>query len=299
MGNSILQGQPNPNVIPNDIWANLQNGFGFGFGSWRWCFWIPSFIAFVGAGMLWFVLRDTPTSVGLPELPGTGKEKLDKADAPTWAFLKKHVFGNPVIWVLGFANLFVYIVRMSVLDWGPTFLSQSKGVSLVHAGWLVAMFEISGILGMISFGFLTDYVLKGRVPRAAVIGMLGTTICFALFWLTPGSAPIWLLLLPLCGSGFFIYGPHALIGVAVANQATKKAAATANGFTGLFGYASALFSGVGVGVMADHVGWDWIYAGIIGVALVGMFTFMLLWNLKPSAYEEIEKNENTQQENQL
>ena len=117
-------------------------------GAWRWCFWIPAGISFAGAIGLFISLRDTPTSVGLPELPGTESKKSgDAPSAADKAFLRRKVFGNPLIWILAFANFFVYIVRFSVLDWGPTLLSQSKGVSMSHAGWLVAMFEIAGIVG--------------------------------------------------------------------------------------------------------------------------------------------------------
>ena len=105
-------------------------------GAWRWCFWIPAGISFAGAIGLFISLRDTPTSVGLPELPGTESKKSgDAPSAADKAFLRRKVFGNPLIWILAFANFFVYIVRFSVLDWGPTLLSQSKGVSMSHAGW--------------------------------------------------------------------------------------------------------------------------------------------------------------------
>ena len=102
-------------------------------GAWKWCFWIPSAIAFAGAIGLVVFLRDTPTSVGLPELEGTETRqvKTEKKGAEHKAFLMKYVFKNPLIWILGFANFFVYIVRFSVLDWGPSLLSQSKGVSHV------------------------------------------------------------------------------------------------------------------------------------------------------------------------
>ena len=40
-------------------------------GAWKWCFWVPSAIAFAGAIGLVAFLRDTPSSVGLPELEGT------------------------------------------------------------------------------------------------------------------------------------------------------------------------------------------------------------------------------------
>ena len=97
-------------------------------GAWKWCFWIPSAIAFAGAIGLVVFLRDTPTSVGLPELEGTETRqvKTEKKGAEHKAFLMKYVFKNPLIWILGFANFFVYIVRFSVLDWGPSLLSSRR-----------------------------------------------------------------------------------------------------------------------------------------------------------------------------
>ena len=178
-------------------------------GAWKWCFWIPSAISFAGAVGLVVFLRDTPSSVGLPELEGTEvrKEKKAAKGAEHRAFLMKHVFKNPLIWILGFANFFVYVVRFSVLDWGPSLLSQSKGVSMEHAGWLVAMFEIAGIVGMLVAGWATDRWLKGRAHRTCVFCMAGAAIFVFLFWQLPGDAPVWLLFTTLCAAGFCILSP--------------------------------------------------------------------------------------------
>ncbi|OUN79053.1 MFS transporter [Alistipes sp. An54] len=264
-------------------------------GAWRWCFWIPSGIAFAGAIGLVVFLRDTPSSVGLPELEGTEsgekRERFMAKRAEHKAFLMKHVFRNPLIWILGVANFFVYIVRFSVLDWGPSLLSQSKGVSMEHAGWLVAMFEIAGILGMLFAGWATDRWLKGRAHRTCVFCMAGAALFVFLFWQLPADAPIWLLFATLCAAGFCIYGPQALIGIAAANQATKNAAATANGLTGLFGYASTLVSGVGLGYVAQHYGWNWAYVGILAMAVVGMGVFLLMWGARADGYTTEAKTE--------
>ena len=115
--------------------------------------------------------------------------------------------------------------------------------------------------------------------------MAGAALFVFLFWRLPADAPIWLLFTTLCAAGFCIYGPQALIGIAAANQATKKAAATANGLTGLFGYASTLVSGVGLGFVAQHYGWNWAYVGILGMAVVGMLVFLLMWGAKADGYE--------------
>ena len=149
-------------------------------GAWKWCFWVPSAIAFAGAIGLVVFLRDTPSSVGLPELEGTEVKEVKKEtkSAEHRAFLMKHVFRNPLIWILGFANFFVYIVRFSVLDWGPSLLSQSKGVSMSHAGWLVAMFEIAGIVGMLFAGVLYGRRCAVRVPVLAAARRCSRVVAF-------------------------------------------------------------------------------------------------------------------------
>lgn len=259
----------------------------FGEGAWRYCFWIPSVIAFVGAIVLWITLRDTPSSVGLPELKGDDIHAETKAEksAELKLFIRKKVFGNRLIWILAIANFFVYVVRFSVLDWGPTLLSQSKGLSLAHAGWLVAMFEIAGIVGMLVAGYVTDKYMGGRAHRTCVFCMAGAALFVLIFWQLPAGAPVWATFASLCAAGFCIYGPQALIGIAAANQATKVAAATANGFTGLFGYASTLVSGVGLGALAQYYGWGYAYIAMIGMALVGMVVFLFMWSAKANGYD--------------
>lgn len=253
---------------------------------WRWCFWFPSIIALVGAVGLWFALRDTPRSVGLPELnqKGAGETK-EESSKEFKAFVRKHVFGNPTIWVLAFANFFVYIVRYAVLDWGPTLLGEWKGISIQHAGWMVAAFEISGILGMLTAGWATDRFFGGRGPRVCVLCMALATVFIALFWGLQEPS-MWLATCLLGAAGFCIYGPQALVGIAAANIATKKAAATAVGFTGLFGYASTLVSGWGLGLLAQHYGWDVAVGALILIAVVGTLIFMAAWTAKANGYDE-------------
>jgi OPA family glycerol-3-phosphate transporter-like MFS transporter/OPA family sugar phosphate sensor protein UhpC-like MFS transporter len=256
--------------------------------SWRWCFWIPAGIALAGSVMLFLCLRDTPSSIGLPELEGTAvtQKKGANKSAEHRAFLRERVFCNPLIWILGFSNFFVYIVRFSVLDWGPSLLSQSKGVSMAKSGWMVALFEIAGIIGMLVAGWATDRWLKGRAHRTCVFCMLGAALCAIVLWQIPSGSPSWMLFAVLCSTGFFIYGPQALVGISASNQATKKAAATANGITGMFGYASTAVSGVGFGYVAEHYGWNFAYVAIIVLAFIGAGGFMLMWNAKADAYDE-------------
>ena len=125
------------------------------------CFLIPAAISLLGAGALYLTLRDTPSSVGLPELENQNAEEKKQEEEsvkrpltsdPAYhkAFLRHMVFGNKIIWILAATNFFVYIVRFSMLDWGMMLLPGSKGVSVAVAGIMVAVFEfVGGNLGMV------------------------------------------------------------------------------------------------------------------------------------------------------
>ncbi len=129
-------------------------------GDWRLCFWIPAAISFIGVIFIIGSLRDTPKSVGLPELPNT-KTSLDGNDTNKEyrKFVKEKVLKNPVVWLLAITDLFVYIVRFSVLDWGPTFLLLSL------AGFF--LYGPQALLGVVASNQVTN-----RAASSAV-GLIG------------------------------------------------------------------------------------------------------------------------------
>jgi OPA family glycerol-3-phosphate transporter-like MFS transporter/OPA family sugar phosphate sensor protein UhpC-like MFS transporter len=254
--------------------------------NWRLCFFVPAAIALAGAVLLWRLLPDTPPSVGLPEVPGTEHVAGAVENEDDFkAVLKEKVFRNKYIWLLALANFFVYVVRYAVLDWGPTLLNEAKGVKLVHASWMVAAFEISGIVGMLAAGWITDRVFGGRGARTCLVYMTLAGLAVLIFWKLPENAKA-LSAVVLCAAGFFIYGPQALIGIIVANLATKRAAATAAGFTGIFGYASTLLSGWGLGWLVQKYGWNIGFAALVAMSLIGTLLFAAVWKAKAHGYAE-------------
>ena len=256
---------------------------------WRWCFFVPSMIAILGAVYLWFAMRDTPSSVGLPEImedkdENSGKDVESKEFKQ---FVRKKVFGNPYIWIIAIANFFVYTVRFAILDWGPTILKEWKDIDLSKAGWMVAAFEIAGITGMLLAGKITDKYFGGRGSRVAMICMALATFCIFLFWQAADASALTLAII-LMFAGFFIYGPQALVGIIAANLATKKAAATAAGFTGLFGYASGVVTGWGLGTLTDSYGWGYSLGVLIIAGVVGTIAFLCAWGAKADGYDDLE-----------
>jgi MFS transporter, OPA family, glycerol-3-phosphate transporter len=75
----------------------------------------------------------------------------------------------------------------------------------------------------------------------------------------------------LIAIGFFIYGPVMLIGVFALDLVPKKAAGTAAGFTGLYGYVGgAVTANIVIGYAVDQAGWDAGFMLIIGACIMSM-----------------------------
>ena len=259
--------------------------------AWTWCFWIPAGIAVCGALWLYFGLRDDPRSVGLPELTGTstGKSDVKGEKAPSRAaYLKAMVWTNRWIWTLCIANVFVYVMRMGILDWGPKFLTEARNMSIEDAAWSVGAFEIFAIVGTIFAGWATDHIFKGKAHRMCFVCMAFAVIFMTVFILFP-ELPILVSTVVLAMAGFFIYGPQALIGIASANHATKEASATANGLAGIFGYFGSFVSAIGIGIVADRWGWNMVFYIIIAVGIIGAITFVTMWKAPRDGYARSNK----------
>ena len=264
-------------------------GYVVSFG-WRWCFVIPAALALAGVVFTWFAIRNTPESVGLPGLDVVEKENTQattgKPKASYGQLLVTKIFTNRTLWIINIANFFVYILRFAILDWGPTLLKEWKGVELLHAGLMVVGFEAAGMVGILSAGWISDKFFGSRSHRVCLFCMIFATVFMFLFWRF-ANAPVWLYVLFLMASGFFIYGAQALGGIASANIATRDVAAAAVGFHGFWGYLSVIVTGWGVGMITDKFGWSYSLGCLIGAGIVGALIFALAWRAKADGYGEL------------
>ena len=283
---------PNQLATKQSIW-NLSHSIGAGgvfallgwwiiphYHAWRLCFLVPAGIAFAGSLGLLLAMKDSPEEVGLPPVPGRKANVVKTAEesAAYRRFVKEHVLLNPYIWILAISNFFVNTVRFAALDWGPTLLVESKGLTLAAATTLCFTFEIvGGNLGMVAAGWVSDHVFGSRTHRTCVFCFAGIALAVGAFWLVPNDAPIVAKLIPFSLIGFFVYGPQALLGIASTQQATPRAAASAGGILGILGYLSTIVSGIGFGWMAQKWGWNAAYATILAAAVAGGLVVALMW----------------------
>lgn len=251
---------------------------------WRTAFFVPSIIALIVAYILFNRLRESPKELGFPSVELYKDQVIDKHkekeqdNLSTFAIIRK-VFLSKNMWYICFANMFLYTVRLGVIFWAPLFLKEFKHMSISESGWYVAAYELTGLLGGVSAGFISDRIFKGQRGPVGAAFMLGLACSVLVFWLAPAD---YLLLngLMMVLVGFFVYGPQILVGVASADFASKKAIGTANGLAGTMGYVGSGISGVCVGFISDNWGWDAVFVFFIIAALLGGVCFYLTWDRK-------------------
>ena len=263
---------------------------------WRYVFFIPGIIAILLALFLFNRLRDTPESLKLPSVEKmtglasvaqSSKWETEEDVKLTYLETLKMALSNKLVWFVALANFFVYICRMTFLNWGPTMLLESKGSSLTGAGLQMVAFDLAGMFGGIFAGYLSDKVFKGRRGPVASLCMIVLAALVSMLWLAPKDSHVISSICMLC-IGFLITGPQILIGVAAADFASKKAAATASGFTGTLGYAGTAFAGFGAGYLADNYGWNAVFFATIVAALGSAIFLILTWNKKSQVLTDAE-----------
>ena len=256
---------------------------------WESVFIVPSLFVIGIAALLFNRLRDTPHSLGLPAIEqhqGLVKSSQEEEEESlTSKDIMNRVLKNKLLWYVCTGNLFLYIVRMGFLTWAPTFLSEFKGASLLSSGWQVAGFDIAGMLGGIGAGWVSDRFFSSRRGPVSVIYMAILTGCLVYFWQAPAGNPL-VSSLMMMALGFLIYGPQVLAGVAAVDFASKKVAGMANGLSGTFGYIGASLSGICVGWVVDHYGWNGGFIFFIVSAFFSTFFFSLTWNHRATVLEK-------------
>ena len=130
---------------------------------------------------------------------------------------------------------------------------------------------------------MSDKLFNGRRAPVSILFLMLTLACVVTYWLNPAGNP-GVDIAMLIGIGFFIYGPVMLIGVQALDLAPKKAAGTAAGFTGLFGYVGgAVSANVVIGVVVDSAGWDAGMGLVAGACVVAMVLISLTWRAESRA----------------
>jgi MFS transporter, OPA family, glycerol-3-phosphate transporter len=247
------------------------------FHDWRAKFYFNALIAVMVAVGVHFLLQDTPQSRGLPVVEQYRNDYppgYSEAHERTLGFREiffKYILPNRYLWAIAVANAFCYFVRYGVVNWIPTYLETAKGFSFQQSSVAWSLYEYAAVPGTIACGWISDKWFKGKRAPATMLFMTLTLVAVVIYWFN-GKGPLWIDYAALIAIGFLVYGPIMIIGLHSLDLVPKKAAGTAAGFTGFFGYVfGAAISGTGVGWVADHWGWGGVFTTMVVCCLLTIF----------------------------
>ncbi|RIY34069.1 hexose phosphate transporter [Psittacicella melopsittaci] len=215
----------------------------------------PSLVAIVIGIIGLCVGNDSPEAYGLGtaeelfnEPESTEDKEVEEKQLSKFQIFIRYILFNKVIWLLCFANIFLYIVRIGIDQWSPVYANQELGFSREVAIHGFTVFEIGALLGSFLWGFFSD-IIKGRRCLLAVVALL--IIIFTLGYYQ-FATNVFMLYSALFILGFCVFGPQLLIGVSAVGFVPKKAVAVADGIKGTFAYlVGDSFAKLGLGLIAD------------------------------------------------
>jgi OPA family sugar phosphate sensor protein UhpC-like MFS transporter len=286
-------------LIPIVVAATAQ------FFGWRMAMYIPGFLC-IGMGFfLMNRLRDTPQSLGLPAIEDfrndhvvSPQEELNQEkNTSAYELLIEYVIKNPYIWVLSITYFFIYMVRTAINDWGLLYFVEYKGVPQLVASSFIFAFEMGGFFGSLAAGWISDTLFKGlRIPANALFS-LGAALACALMVFFPSDLYVFYTIFMFL-SGFFIFGPQMLIGVACAELSHKKASGSSTGFAGTFAYLGAATASLVSGRLTEMYGWEIFFPALALFSMVSFAFLIPFWNIKSNPkLALVELQENSESEN--
>lgn len=230
-------------------------------GSIRAVFYTASVVAILIGLFIIVVGSDRPTTVGLPSITEYAGDKvtLDTGEKTSKEITSlsltnifiKYILKNKMVWAITLTSMFLYLVRYGIMSWIPSYLVQ-KGFNPDFAKWLVGIFELSAVPGVIIIGAISD-ALKNHRAIVCIGCVIALLICLTTYFFSHNHTLIVIILLIM---GTLIYAPLTLVGLMVNEAVPKFAVGSSTGFMGFFQYifgetlATAL-----IGILVSKYGW--------------------------------------------
>ncbi|XP_010488834.1 PREDICTED: putative glycerol-3-phosphate transporter 5 [Camelina sativa] len=273
---------------------------------WGWSFVLPGGLVIVSGVFVFMFLVVSPHDLGFEE-PGKQMEiemslgenvegSLSKHEAEDAVLLETVVdeslfaIGFLEAWRLpgvapyAFCLFFSKLVAYTFLYWLPYYLRHTAvaGVNLSHktAGILSTVFDVGGVLGGISAGFISDKINARAVTS---ITFLALSIPALIMYRIYGSVSMFINIALMFISGLLVNGPYALITTAVAADLGTQDSIKGNGRA--LATVTAIIDGTGsVGaalgpLLAGFIssrGWNSVFFMlIVSIFLAGLFLVRL------------------------
>ena len=114
------------------------------------------------------------------------------------------------IFLVGVFYFFVKFIRYALWSWVPFLLARNYGLEGDDAGYMSTIFDLLGIAGVITAGWISDRLAGSRRTGVSLLFLIGMLVACGLLY-TWGQNSLLAFGVCLGGVGFFLYGPDALM----------------------------------------------------------------------------------------
>ncbi|XP_074566465.1 putative glycerol-3-phosphate transporter 5 [Curcuma longa] len=238
----LIMGVWNSNTSVGNILGSIIASSVLEFG-WGWSFLLPGFLIAAVGVLVWVFLVSDPRDIGFETAskevemnePGVettedvdlgngeetgllGSEQTDEVDSTTAiGFLE--AWRLPGVAPFAFCLFFSKLVAYTFLYWLPFYIRNTdvagKHVSHKTAGILSTIFDVGGVLGGVSAGFMSDRL---NARASTCIFFLFVSIPTLIAYRSYGSMSMQLNISLMFLSGYFVNGPYSLITTAVSAE---------------------------------------------------------------------------------
>ena len=229
----------------------IITGFVVGAFGWQWGFVVASLAGMIGTAIILVFVSDTPESKGLPSVQQLSGEQVRPVDKMHTKDLQKKVFRHPGIWIIALSSAFIYITKYAVAGWGVLYLQKADGFSLEQATQIIAFSAISGVLGTVLAGWLSDSVFGGdRVKPAIISGMVGF-VSLGLFLFVGGGYMLQILYVSIFSLAMGVL--YCIVaGLMAVDIVPRKATGAALGIVGISSYVAAGLQDITSGYLIQY-----------------------------------------------
>jgi MFS transporter, ACS family, hexuronate transporter len=233
--------------------------------SWRHALSLAGLLVLVGGLLMLIFYR---------EIEPSSRQRIPLRE---WSQQIKKVISNRNVLLLGADGFFRVGVQNSFLTYLILYLQKYLQLPVITAGLFFGLVHVSGALGRITWGLVSDRILQGRRKGVymylAILSGLGL---FLLGILTPNT-PIWIVILIIGLLGFTVAG-HQGVGLSfIAEVAEKDVVGTASGFNQSFCFFGAAVIAPLFGFFVDLVGtyfYAWTILALFSFTAAGIVCFV-------------------------
>ncbi len=252
-------------VYAGTIAGGVASGFLGQHYGWRSSFYLFGILGCVLGVALWAMLKEPPR--------GERESRVSLLDAA------RDVYKMPMAVILTAVFVGANFVAMIFLTWMPSFLFRKFQMSLSMAGFSgTAYLQVASVVGVLTGGWLADRMVKryagGRMRTQSLGLILGVPFIFLTGWTM--SVPV--LILAMCGFGFFKGMYDANIWASLHDVVPVARRASAVGFMNAIGWLGGGVAPVAIAAASERYGMS---ACLSATSLIYLaFGLLLAWGIK-------------------